>query len=383
MAKVLLYGGFVQVLSASASLKACAHHVVVAAENDIIGKRARSISNYIEFNISLPEEQVTNNLINLCNAGGIDVIIPMEDAYATHLSHNKKKIERDTHSICAVPDWDVFSMVSDKEKLLSFCKYHGIGHPKTAPINDNFDVLVSEIGFPSLIKPNHSEGSKGIVLVHSKGELQANAKEIKKKYGECTLQEYIENDHYYNLMLYRSSTGKFSNHVIIKILRYYPIKGGSSCLAVSMEDRKMVDMCKKLLENLNWVGMADFDILEKGTGDYKIIEINPRVPASLRGAEISGVNFPEIILSDLIKKEMPVYDYTTGKYLRFLGLDIAWFVASKNRFKCQPSWFKFFGKEIYYEDGGMRDLPSMLTYFWSGIKKQLSSEFRKSKAGLS
>lgn len=383
MARILLFGGFVQVLTASASLKSCGHIVYVAAENDLVAKRARSISKYIEFNMHLPEDQITDNLIKICNSEIVDVIIPMEDAYASHLSKHKLKIAQSTHSICAVPDWDVFSLVSDKEKLLSFCKDHGIGHPRTAQIDNDYDVLERKIGFPSLIKPNYSEGSKGIVLVHNKEELKSYAKDIIEEYGECTLQEYIENDHYYNLMLYRSASGEFSNHAMIKILRYYPIKGGSSCLAVSIDDDVMLEMCKRLLDKLGWVGMADFDILEKGVGDYKIIEINPRVPASLRGAEMSGVNFPEIIVRDSLGDAMPKYEYKIGKYLRFLGLDLAWFMASENRFKCHPSWFKFFGKDIYYEDGGLRDFPSMITYFWSGIKKQLSPDFRKSKAGLS
>ena len=34
-------------------------------------------------------------------------------------------------------------------------------------------------------------------------------------------------------------------------------------------------------------------------GDYKIIEINPRIPASIRGAAMSGVNFPKQIVDDM------------------------------------------------------------------------------------
>lgn len=50
------------------------------------------------------------------------------------------------------------------------------------------------------------------------------------------------------------------------------------------------------MEILDWVGFADFDVLRTKNGDFKIIEINPRVPASIRAAEISGVNFPALIV---------------------------------------------------------------------------------------
>lgn len=381
MSRILLFGGFVQALSAAVSLKQCGHSVLVAAEKDAVAQKAKYIEKYIEFDKS-SAESIGQRLIELCLQESIDVVVPMEDGYAAFLSRYKKQIEKETTAKCAIANRDSYDLVSDKAALLAFCKQHNIGHPRTEPIDNNYEWLAESVGFPALIKPNHSEGSKGIVLVNNLEELKEKAPEVVVEYGECTLQEYIQNDHYYNLMLFRSSAGVFSNHVILKILRYYPIKGGSSCLAVSVENEPMVEMCKRLLNALNWVGMADFDILEKGEGDFRIIEINPRVPASLRGAEMSGVNFPEIIVSDLVKGKIPRYEYKTGKYLRFLGLDIAWFLSSPNRFKCNPSWFKFFGKELFYEDGGWRDRSAMITYIWSGIKKQMSPKFRKSKAGL-
>lgn len=381
MARILLFGGFVQVLSAAASLKQCGHTVLVAAEKDAVAKKAKYIEKYIEFDKS-SVDSVGQRLIELCVKESINVIIPMEDDYAALLSQYKVQIEKETTTKCAIANRDSYDLVSDKAALLAFCKQHNIGHPRTEPIDNNYEWLAESVGFPALIKPNHSEGSKGIVLVNNLEELKDKASAIIAEYGECTLQEYIQNDHYYNLMIYRNASGVFSNHVILKILRYYPIKGGSSCLAVSIENEPMVEMCKHLLNALNWVGMADFDILEKGEGDFRIIEINPRVPASLRGAEMSGVNFPQIIVSDMLEDVIPRFEYKIDNYLRFLGLDIAWFLASPNRFKSKPSWFWLFGKNMYYEDGGWRDRSAMLTYIWSGIKKQLSPEFRRSKAGL-
>ena len=286
MARILLFGGFVQSLTAAASLKAVGHVVVIAAHNDPVAKRCRSKEKYIEIKIDAPEETVLEQLIHIVLSEMIDVVIPLEDAYAVILSKYKQQIVERTSALCAVPDWEPFSLASDKHSLLELCKEIGVGHPKTEIIHDNYDDLASIVGFPSLIKPNHSEGSKGIVLVNSLDKLKATAPNIVAQYGECSLQEYVSNDHYYNLMVYRTAAGEYSDYVVLKILRFYPIKGGSSCIAVTVEDEPMLEMCKRVLDKLEWVGMADFDILEKGEGDYKIIEINPRVPASLRGAEI-------------------------------------------------------------------------------------------------
>ena len=209
------------------------------------------------------------------------------------------------------------------------------------------------------------------------------SKEIIEEYGECTLQEYIASkDYYFNAMLYRTADGSYGNYTITKIMRYYPIKGGSSSFCMSIENSRILEICKKTLDKLNWVGFADFDILEKGDGDYKIIEINPRIPASVHAAAISGVHFGEMIVKDLTDGVLPHYTYTPGMQLRCLGLDIAWFLASPNRWRCKPSWFKFFGKKLHYQEGGGKDFLAMCTSIWMGIKKQMNPEFRKKKKGM-
>ena len=141
-------------------------------------------------------------------------------------------------------------------------------------------------------------------------------------------------------------------------------------------------MCKDLLDKLHWQGFADFDVLEKGDGDYRIIEINPRIPASVHAAYISGVNFGNIIVKDLLSNESQIYPYNPGMKLRCLGLDIAWFLSSPNRFNVQPSWFNFISRDLYYQEGGIKDFKAMIYSIWLGIKKQLSPSFRKAKAGM-
>lgn len=377
MSNIILYGGGLQVLSIARSLKESGHNVYVVNDENSLIKHCR----YVVSHVTLPNGDI-DGLLNQVLSWGIDVIIPMEDKWAEELSANKATIENQTSAKCAVCNIDVFRLASDKTSLLSFCRTHNLPHPKTAILNDNIDNIVDYVGFPSLIKPSISEGARGIVLVNSKEELCAIAATHIQQYGECSLQEYIENDHYYNVMLYRCADGTFANYVVTNISRFYPIKGGSSSLCTTIENTKLVDICQQVLNKLGWVGFADFDVLEKGEGDYRIIEINPRVPASVRAAAISGVNFGNIIVSDILTGSIPSYTYTPGKQLRYLGLDIAWFISSPMRFKTKPCWFKFFGKNLFYQEGGYKDWKAMLASIYIGVKKMLSPSFRKQKSGM-
>jgi predicted ATP-grasp superfamily ATP-dependent carboligase len=280
-------------------------------------------------------------------------------------------------------DWETFSLASDKTWLMRFCEERGFPHPRTRAITpETLDEAVAFVGFPALIKPSHGSGSRGIQLVRNQDELRAALPAILSESGSCALQEYIgDHDTYYNVMLYRCRDGSWGNHAVTHILRYYPVKGGSSSLCVTVENPRLVQLCQQVLEALDWRGFADFDILEKGEADYRIIEINPRMPASIRAAEAAGVNFGEIIVSDCLDATVPVYAYRPGRYLRCLGLDLAWFVHSPRRWKARPSWFRFFRNTVY-QDGGWRDFPAMATSLWTGVRKQLNPSFRRKKAGM-
>lgn len=377
---IALFGGGLQILSTARSLKEKGYNVDVIGTHNEISKRSRFVKKCIQIDI---ESLELSELIPIITREAYSVIIPTEDDYSTWLSKHKSQIESNSKAKCAVMDYDVYSLASNKTRLMAFCKEHAIPHPKTEIIDNNFEELAEAIGFPSLIKPSHSAGSRGIKLVNNIEELRSSFEDIKSEYGECTLQEYINSQtHYFNAMLYRTAEGKYGNHAITKIMRYYPIKGGSSSFCTSIENEKILEICKKALDKLNWVGFADFDILEKDNGDYRIIEINPRIPASIHAAVISGVHFGEMIVKNITEGTLPAYTYTPGMQLRCLGLDIAWFLSSPDRWNCKPSWFKFFGSKLHYQEGGAKDFAAMCTSILMGIKKQLNPEFRKKKKGM-
>lgn len=381
METILLFGGGLQVLSLSKGLCNGQYKIVNAAFHDAVGRFSKYVTKFIPIYLDTITLQEIEELIRVeC----ISVIIPTEDEYAEWLSKNKYYIEHNTKALCAVADNPIFKQVINKSSLLSLCQQFGIPHPKTISIDiKNIDEISRSIEYPALIKPDRSNGSRGINIVNSQAEFKEKAIGIIEQYGASSIQEFINNpNHYYNAMLYRYEDATYNTSVVTKITRFYPIKGGSSSFCTSVENQKIIDICKRLLDKLNWVGFADFDILEKDNGDYRIIEINPRVPASLHAALVSGINFGEVIVSDLTGKPRPNQKYIPGAQLRFLGLDIAWFISSPERFRIRPSWFKFFGKRLYYQEGGLQDWKAMAYSIWSGVRKQLSPSFRKSKSGM-
>lgn len=363
--KILIVGGGLQGLSCGCSLYK--NHEVSVVTSNLMCRKSRFFKR-VYSDVNGGDESI----FGLLDKERFDVLIPVSDMTVPFVSKNKSEIERKFGVKCAVPDYEQVYKVEDKSRFMAFCEENEVPHPKTACLSEEtLEKIADVVGFPALIKPDYSVGARGITKVNSIEELQEKYPSVNQKYGPCTLQEFIENkEYYYNVMLYRDAQGRFPACTILKIVRMYPIGAGSSACCITVENDDILQICKDCLDKLNWVGMADFDVLQRpDNGEYKIIEINPRVPASLRAAAISGINFPEIIANDALGKAIPKYKFNPGKVLRYMGIDIMWLLKSSNRFHAKPGWLKFFGKDIYYQDIYKQDPSTWWTWLAEGLEK--------------
>lgn len=285
-----------------------------------------------------------------------------------------------------MPEAGVFMKGYDKNQLMTVCREKGYPHPLTVDMSRvEFDSSeLTNFPYPALLKPNLTSGGRGMNLVNSYEELGEIYPTIHNQYGECHLQQFVQSGgrqikvqifvDKYHMMCYSS---------VIWKQRYYPVNGGSSCCNITIDHPEIVKVCAKVLMDIKWVGFADFDLVEDSkTGQLLIMEINPRIPACVRSAFKSGMDFATMIADTTLGLPLRHYEYKPGKQLRHLGFEVLWFLKSPNRFKAEPSWFKFFGKNIYYQDWLKHDFVAFLYGTWGNFKKQMNPEFRKAKSGV-
>lgn len=373
----------VQAICMARSLRKQGHHVIGFCNHKITsGYATRWLSEkYVSPDITLHREEFGQYLYAYLKEHKVDAVIPLADDGAEFLSRYKEEIEA-MGTICAIPSFDIFNVANDKQQLMELCEKYNLSHPKTRWLDSNdLKPTADYVGFPAMIKPNLSQGAKGIVRVNSMDELEEKFPNIHRLFGACTLQQYVDQpDYYYNVMMYRDKSGNIVGQTIIKIRRFFPLKGGTSCYSETVEHPFLLKECETVLDKLSWIGFADFDVLEdKRTGELKIIEINPRVPSSFQASFAAGMDFGRIFMADLFNEPMPKFDYHTGMQVRWMGLDVMWFLFSSDRFRFKPSWFKFFGKNVSYHDGAWNDPLPMFAGMFAGVVKYLNPEFRKSK----
>ncbi len=198
------------------------------------------------------------------------------------------------------------------------------------------------------------------------------------------MQKFIqEGGRQLKVQVYITNDGKMLNSSVIDKRRWYPVNGGSSCCAVSIKDENLVDVCYRILKDINWIGFADFDLIEDPSdGVFKIMEINPRVPACIKLPIIAGVDWGQIILNDYMGLTSEETNYKSGVVLRHLGLDVLWFINSPKRFKTRPNWFNFIGSKIGYQDFDISDINPFFKGTYQNIKKLRNPSFKESKKGM-
>lgn len=314
-----------------------------------------------------------------------DVLIPTSDTSAEFMNFHQEELKPLTGVL--MPNKEVFKKGYDKNELMKVCKEHGFPHPLTIDLSevsvDDADAFVS-FPFPGLLKPNLTSGGRGMTLVNSYDDLKAVYPAIHAQYGNCHLQQFVKaGGRQVKVQVMTDKDGNPAYSSVIWKQRYYPVNGGSSCCNVTIEEPEVAAICGQVLNAIGWVGFADFDLIENpDTGELLIMEINPRIPACVRSAFKSGMDYATMIADATLGLPLRAYTYTPGKRLRHLGFDVLWFLKSPERFKTKPSWFHFFGKDIYYQDWLWGDFSAFFWGSWGNLKKQMDPEFRKAKSGV-
>ena len=394
MEKVLILdGGATHAMAIAECLKKSGYQVAVICDNkDEYGYHTKFADEHY-IGVDSHDSKYAAFMLDFLKKHHFDVLIPTSDTAAEFMSFHKSELQKLTGVL--MPSRDIFEKGYNKNKLMHVCKEYSFPHPQTIDISEAESKLIGgetfadidelkHFPYPGLVKPNLTSGGRGMTLVSSLEDFQKVYPFIHKQYGSCHLQRYIpKGGRQLKVQIMTDKKGEMAYSSVIWKQRYYPVNGGSSCCNVTIDNPKIVSVCGQVLKSIGWIGFADFDLIEDpNTKELLIMEINPRIPACVRSAFKSGMDYATMIADMTLGKPLREYHYESGKRLRHLGFDILWFLKSPNRFNTQPSWFNFFGKNLYYQDWICSDFPAFFWGTWGNFKKQMNPEFRKAKSGV-
>ena len=337
--------------------------------------------------ITEEEEKFYQLLISHIKDKKYDLLMGLSDASSKMLSAKKKEIEH--YSKIIIPDFEIFQKAANKFLTMKFCMDNGIPCPTTVDgdeYENNSESSSGNLTFPVVIKPKQGVGAVGFSIIYDRNELERRLPEMKQKFGSMLIQEFIPNEEQYTVEAFCDHSSDLKACVVAQKTRFFPIQGGTSSCNVTADYPEITDTVEKLLQKLNWIGSANVDlIVDPRDKTPKVIEINPRVGAIVKIAFLSGVDIADMSIKMINK--IPISNNKknpSGIVMRNLMLDLLWFIFSsiESKRNTRPSFFKFFGNKLHYQNFGADDPFPFIGYLLSNALKYTDINILKRKLDL-
>ncbi len=324
------------------------------------------------------EEASFAALMEVLAEGHYDIVIPMTDFSATLLANHIDAVR--PLAWPAVNPPEVFRRAADKQETMRACAENGVPCPHTLyDMASADDILAAGMPFPFIIKPRVGYGSIGFHVIRDEAQLREVFDAAVKRFGPMVVQDYIpQTGTQYKCEVFLDADGAPKSAVVFDKTRWYPIDGGSTCCSCSVHRPDIAADSIRLLQAIGWRGYGDVDLIEDPRdGVAKVMEINPRITASVKVCFAAGVDFArQIVELGMGLPVTPFEDYRDGVRLRYMHTDLLWFLQSPDRFRAKPSWFDF--RHTTDQIFNPRDPWPWFTYTVQGLRKR-KSEMEKRK----
>lgn len=329
------------------------YNVIAVSDSSIDMSR---VSKYCTFFKKLPnpikkKEGYLNELRKIIETKNIDVIIPMEDETVELIIENKD-LFMNVHTL--LPDLKTFMIARDKALTMSYAEKFNISIPKTYTLSDvrDIDALAEKIEYPIVIKPRISSGSRGLIYVDSKEDLIKKYRETHINYPFPIIQQYIDGDfEKIQVLVVNDKQCKTIASCTYQGIREFPVDGGPVTMWKTVSNPELENITYNLLKRINWIGFAEVEyIYNPNSGEYYLIEINPRFSANIALAVNVGVDFPNYLVKlSMDEKVQKKFNDIREAYCQWLiPGDLLNFIFNKNRFKQEVGYFFKKPKNLTY-----------------------------------
>lgn len=261
-------------------------------------------------------------LLEICKKEKVDVLIPGMSNELAKLWDSRSKFE-EIGTVVSLSNKESIEITTDKYKFYTFLKENNLPVPRFALIKNSEELLeaCTYCGYPDrpvCVKATNLSGSRGIRVIKSDvsrfdilfgekpnsmyttmDELQATLRE-KGSMPEMMAMEYLPGvEGSVDLI---GENGK----VLYAGYRESTVNLASiPQVAEVKENDEAIGIATKVCEALKIDGNADFDFKEDENGHPVLMEVNPRVAATMKIFKNAGMNLPYLRIKQLLGEELP------------------------------------------------------------------------------
>jgi predicted ATP-grasp superfamily ATP-dependent carboligase len=266
---------------------------------------------------------------------GARVLVASSDGTIEVIRHHRELFERDT--CVALAKESALAIATNKEKTLEVARGLGLLIPRGVSVEavSDVDAAVHEIGLPAVVKPVESwrwgelQGARLVCkLVTSPDEARRAVEGLVRFGGSALFQQFLSGRREAISFLYGRDQiyARFAQWA----KRTQPPLGGTSVLRQSIAIPSDIgEQAEHLIREIDLEGYSEVEFRRDDQGKPYLMEINPRLSASVEVAVRAGVDFPYLLYQwaqgSSIEK---IEGYRTGLWMRHLAGDLVTTVAS-------------------------------------------------------
>jgi predicted ATP-grasp superfamily ATP-dependent carboligase len=261
------------------------------------------------------------NLIKILKKDSYDVLLPIGYPQTAWISEYADKLK--PYVRIPIAPWDKIQIFQDKEKTQTLAKSLDIPTPKTFYLNPlmqdqysiEIDSISEKINYPVVLKYKNEGENHAIIYAKNKEALKHEYLKLatERPHDLPMIQEYLDGEGVGFFALY--DNGVCKQYFMHERIREYPVSGGSSCCAQSIDNEQLKYYGLKILDALKWHGVAmvefkyDKKVKNMACSDIPnpfgteggvfadriphLLEVNPKFWGSLDLSEAAGVGFVE------------------------------------------------------------------------------------------
>jgi len=281
--------------------------------------------------LSAPEgtDAYLESLESCLEQTGARVLISSHDGTIALLREHRERLSARTR--LALAGEAALAVAVNKERTLAVAQRLGLHVPREAVIREVGDVpsALTDIGLPAVIKPSESwvqngQGGAwfGPQLVVTEEEAHRAAGAVTRFHEPVLFQQFLTGRREAVSFLY--ANGEVRARFAQWAMRTRPPLGGQSVLRQSIAvPQDIGDQAEALVREIDLEGYSEVEFRRDAQGVPYLMEINPRLSASVEVAVRAGVDFPYLLYQwaggESVDK---VNGYRIGGWMRHLGGDI-------------------------------------------------------------
>ncbi|MBV9020114.1 MAG: ATP-grasp domain-containing protein [Ktedonobacteraceae bacterium] len=268
-------------------------------------------------------------LLQLLDYTGVNMLITSSDGTLAVLREHRQELEKRVR--LALANESALEIAINKEQTLQIAEQLGLSVPRGVVVKtlSELPAALREIGLPAVVKPVESwlwgeqEGVRLICqLVTTADEARLAVDELTHCGGAVLFQQFLSGKCEAISFLY--AHGEMYARFAQWAKRMQPPLGGTSVYRQSIAVPEDIgEQAERLVREIALEGYSEVEFRRDSAGKPYLMEINPRLSASVEVAVRAGVDFPYLLYQwangDRIER---VQGYHVGSWMRYLEGDI-------------------------------------------------------------